>query len=222
MAAVARNDGSTRLYSYHASGNCLKVRCLLGLLGVDFELIEVDLFGGGTLTEEFGRLNPLREVPVLVTAAGEVITQSNAILTFLADGTEWGGSTALERARIAAWLAFEQEWIMTAIGGARFRILTGRATPERMTSRIASGARGLDVMEDALADQPWLLGGRPTIADVSIWAYAHLAGDAGIELKRWPQVSAWAARLAGLDGFVDDLAPYPANARAGAGSSTYD
>jgi glutathione S-transferase len=80
-----------RLYSYAASANCLKVRVLLGLLKVSYELVEVDIFAGGTLSEEFAARNPLRETPVLEPDDGTNLTQSNAILGYLAEDTPWAG-----------------------------------------------------------------------------------------------------------------------------------
>ena len=76
-----------RLYDYAASGNCYKARLLIALTGRDVELMPVDIFAGDTLTDAFGALNPLRETPVLELDSGEVITQSNAILWYLAEGT---------------------------------------------------------------------------------------------------------------------------------------
>ena len=76
-----------RLYDYAASGNCFKVRLLLGMLGVEYERVPIDIFGGDTLTCEYAMINPLRETPVLELDSGERITQSNAILWYLADGT---------------------------------------------------------------------------------------------------------------------------------------
>ena len=75
-----------RLYDYAASGNCFKVRLLLGLLGREYERVAVDIFAGDTLTDAFGALNPLRETPVLELSDGRRLTQSNAILWFLGRG----------------------------------------------------------------------------------------------------------------------------------------
>ena len=211
-----------RLHSYAASANCLKVRVLLGLLAIDYERVEVDIFAGETLTEAFAQLNPLRETPVLELDGGEHVTQSNAILSYLAEGTPWAGSTRLERAQVLAWLNVEQERVMPGIGGVRFRLVTGRATIEQLASRLETGRRVLDVLDVHLGDRAWLVGAAPTIADISVWAYAHLAPDTGLDLREWPAVAAWSRRLSSLPGFVDDLAPYGANARPGRGRSIYD
>ena len=205
-----------RLYDHPASANCFKVRLLLALLGRDAERVPVDIFAGDTLTDAFAVLNPLRETPVLELDDGAVITQSPAILWYLAEGTPYLPTDAVARAQVLAWLAFEQERLMGGIGGPRFRRLTGR--PE-LPGRIELGRGALAVLETHLARRDWLTGAHCTIADLAAFGYGHLAGDVGLVLG--PHVSAWTARLRALPGFVDDLAPYGANARPGAGRSIY-
>jgi glutathione S-transferase len=206
-----------RLHDYPASGNCYKVRLLLALLGREYERVNVDIFGGDTLTDEYAAINPLRETPVLELESGERIAQSPAILWYLAEGTPFLPAQAVERAQVLQWLAFEQERVMGGIGGPRFRRLTGR--PD-IPGRLAIGEQALATLEDHLTQRAWLVGVRCTIADVAVYGYAHVAGDAG--LAHGPHVHAWMERLRGLPGFVADLVPYPANARAGAGRSIYD
>jgi glutathione S-transferase len=211
-----------RLYSYASSGNCLKVRMLLGALDVDYELVEVDIFAGETLTDAFGRLNPLRETPVLELTDGSALTQSNAILSYLAEGTDWAGRTRRERAQVAAWGYFEQERIMSTFGGARFRLMTGRATAQELARRVAIGQAALDVMQARLSAHTWLVGSEPTIADLALYPYTAAAAEVGFDLGRWAPITRWLAHVRELRGVVDDWVPYPANARAGAGRSIYD
>ena len=213
-----------RLHDYAASGNCYKVRLLLALLGRPYERVAVDIFAGDTLRDDYAALNPLRETPVLETADGEVIAQSGAILWYLGEGTPFVPDTPLLRARVVQWLAFEQERIMSGVGGARFRILTGReaAARERVSASLALGGEGLDALDGHLAGREWVVGEGPTIADVALFGYAHVAPDAGCDLERRPAVARWLERMRALPGFVDDLVPYPENARPGAGRSIYD
>src|SRR4051812_35279030 len=133
-----------RLYDYAASGNCFKVRLLLSLLGREYERVPVDIFAGETLTEAYGALNPLRETPVLELTDGRTLRQSNAILWFLAEGTEFLPGDAFGRGEAAAWLSFEQERVMGGIGGPRFRALTGRPSDP---SRLATGRGALRVLD---------------------------------------------------------------------------
>jgi glutathione S-transferase len=208
-----------RLYDYAASGNCYKVRLLLALLGRDYERVPVDIFAGDTLTDAFARLNPARETPVLELDDGTVVTQSSALLWLLAEGTPWLPAEALGRAQVVQWLCFEQERVMGGVGGARFRILTGRA-PERVARLLELGRGALAMLDAHLTEHAFLVGETATIADVACFAYAHVAPDAGLEPPA--AVAAWLNRVRALPGFVDDLAPYPANARAGASRSIYD
>lgn len=205
-----------RLYDYAASGNCFKVRLLLGMLDRAYERVPVDIFGGDTLTCEFAMINPVRETPVLELDSGERITQSNAILWYLAEGTAWLPGTPLERAHVAQWLSFEQERVMGGLGGPRFRLVTGRATEAEVGPRLAVGRAALDVLDAHLAARDWLVGGRPSIADLSVFAYTSVAP---VEVPG--AVAAWLDRVHALPGFVDDFAVYPENARPGAGSSIY-
>jgi glutathione S-transferase len=211
-----------RLHSYTASANCLKVRCLVSLLAVDVELVEADIFAGATLTDAFSTLNPVREVPVLELEDGQTVTQSSAILQYLAEGTPWAGADRVERAQVSAWMCFEQERVMTGIGGTRFRLLTGRNTAAELAPRLVGAREALDLLDRHLGARDWLVGEHPTIADVSVWAYAHLAAEAGLEPSEWPAFEAWCRRLEALPGWLDDLAPYPENAHPGQGRSIYD
>ncbi|HET8950023.1 MAG TPA: glutathione S-transferase family protein [Solirubrobacteraceae bacterium] len=211
-----------RLHDYAASGNCYKARLLLALLGLPYERVAVDIFAGDTLTDAFGALNPLRETPVLELDDGTVLTQSPAILTYLAEETPFMPTSRLGRAQVAQWLAFEQERVMGAIGGTRFRLMTGRATAEQLAGRLALARDTLDVLAGRLAARPFLLGNEPTIADVAAFAYASRAGDIGLPPASWPAFDAWLERMRALPGFFDDFVPYPANARPGASRSIYD
>ena len=152
---------------------------------------------------------------------GAVLTQSNAILWYLAEGTPLLPATALERAEVVRWLSFEQERVMSGIGSARFRILTGRDAGV-VPARLALGRTALETLEAHLEDRRYLVGERPSIADVSNYAYTHVAPDAGYDLSAYPAVARWLVRVEQEPGFVDDLAPYPDNARPGRGRSVYD
>jgi len=210
-----------RLYDYAASGNCFKVRLLLALLDRPYERVAIDIFAGDTLTDEYRRLNPVRETPVLELDDGRVLAQSNAILWYLAEGTPFLPDGAFGRAQVAQWLSFEQERVMSGIGSARFRILTGRA-PELVPARLALGRSALELLDAHLAGRDWLVGKRCSIADVSCFAYAHVAPDAGYDLGEYPAVTAWLDRIERQPGFVNDLVPYPENALPGRSRSIYD
>jgi glutathione S-transferase len=210
-----------RLYDYAASGNCYRPRLLLALLGREYERVPVDIFAGDTLTDEYARLNRARETPVLELDDGTVVTQSNAILWLVGEGTPFLPAHPVERAQVVQWLFFEQERVMNGIGGARFRIMTGR-NPEVVPAKLALGESALEMLEARLATSPYLVGDTCSIADLSNFAYTHVAGDAGYTLAKYRSVGTWLARIQSQPGFVDDLVPYPESALPGLSRSIYD
>src|SRR3954454_21459093 len=141
-----------RLFDYAASGNCLKVRLLLGLLGRPYDRVTVDIFGGDTLGDDFARVNPVREVPALERDDGQVPTQSGAILWLLAEGTPYLPGEPLDRGRVAQWVGFEQEKSIGTLGGGSLPGLTGRMAPADpvVAARLSAGRRALDVLEARL------------------------------------------------------------------------
>lgn len=112
---------------------------------------------------------------------------------------------------------------MSGIGAPRFRLMTGRAEPddEFVRARLRTGRAALDRLDEVLASSPFLLGDAPSIADVSVFAYTHLAGDVGLALTSWPAVGAWCDRIRALPGCAGAVAPYPPNARPDRGRSIY-
>ncbi len=213
-----------RLYDYAASANCLKVRLLLARLGLEYERVPVDIFAGETLTDGFARINPARTTPVLELDSGDHLQESNAILAYLAEGTSFLPDERVARAGVLRWLFYEQADLIPAIGGLRFRLLTGRLPPDSRTAKRlhAAGHRVLRLLDDHLDARAFLVGDRCTIADLSVFAYTHVAPEAGIELDPYPAVRRWLERVAGEPGHANDLEPYPPNAQAGASRSIYD
>jgi len=208
-----------RLYDYPASANCYKVRLLLALLDLPYERVPIDIFDGDTLEPEYLARNPLGETPVLELDDGQVLAQSNAILWFLAEGTPFLRAGQLERARVLQWLFVEQEYVMGGVGGTRFRSLTGREVSDGSRQK---GEQALALLDGHLSGRAFVATDEASIADLSLYAYAHVAADAGFSLGGRPSLRAWLSRIEALPRFVDDLQPYGANARPGAGHSIYD
>ena len=209
-----------RLHDYAASGNCYKVRLLLALLGQPCERVPVDIFAGETLTDEFAALNPARTTPVLELDDGEALPESAAILWYLAEGTAFLPDDRLARAQVLRWLCFERA-LTPAVAGARFQVMTGR-TDDETPFLLAAGRRHLATLDRRLADREWVALDVPTIADLALFAYTHVAEDAGFDLAGHPAIRAWIDRVESLPGYVNDLIPYPPNARPGPSRSIYD
>jgi glutathione S-transferase len=212
-----------RLYDYAASANCYKVRLVLAQLGLSYERIPVDIFAGETLGDDYAARNPARETPVL-EVDGRYLPESGAILAYLAEGTDLLPADPWERAQVLRWVLFEQTQVMGTIGGLRFRLLTGRVDAEARgaEARRAAARSALEILDRHLSDRTFLAADRYTIADIAIFGYAHVAGDAGIDLGDYPAVERWISAVAATPGFKNDLAPYPANARRDASQSIYD
>jgi glutathione S-transferase len=212
-----------RLYDYAASANCYKVRLLLAQLGVDYERVAVDIFDGETLTDEFARLNPFRSTPVFELADGRTLIESNAILWYLAAGTPLLPSGPFGEAEVCRWLIYEQSDVMPMIGGLRFRLVTGRfsADSEQARERRAGAVQVLAALEQHLATHDFLATDRYTIADIAVFAYAHMAEEAAIDTAPYRRFGRWLDRVRAQAAFMDDLQPYPPNASVLAGRSVY-
>ena len=212
-----------RLHDYVASGNCYKVRLLLAQLGLEYERVPVDIFGGDTLTDEYARLNPLRQTPVLERDDGEPLSESNAILMYLAEGTDFLPEQRGQRAEAYSWLFFEQTEVIQGIAGLRFRLITERIRPDGREAqwRKTVGESALNVLNDRLERSDYLAGSSYSVADISLFAYTHVAHEAGFDLADHPNVQAWIARVEGTQDFMNDLEPYPPNSYAGKSRSIY-
>ena len=213
-----------RLHDYGPSANCYKVRLLLAQLGLEYERVPVDIFAGDTLTDEYAKINPQRQTPVLERDGAEPITESGAILLHLAEGTEYLPDDANERAQAYKWLFFEQTEVIQGIAGLRFRLATQRIRPDGREAlwRRSVGDAALNVLNDKLGKGNYLAGESYSIADISLFAYVHVANEAGFELDEFGRVREWMERVRGTPGYMNDLEPYPPNSYAGQSRSIYD
>jgi glutathione S-transferase len=187
------------LYNSTVSGNCYKVRLLLAHLGLEYETIEVSVVDRSNRKELLGGLNPGLRVPALVLDDGRPLAESNAILWYVGDGTDYVPDDPYERAQVLQWLFFEQYSHEPNIAVARFWLVYS-GTPEQFTERLPERMRGgyaaLDAMERHLAERTFLVGDRYSIADIALYAYTHVAHEGGFELERYPSIRAWLGRVA--------------------------
>jgi glutathione S-transferase len=202
------------LFDYGPSANCLKVRVLLRQLGIEHERVDVDIFAGESQTDEYQVLNPAGRTPALRLDDRRGLAESNAILLYLAEGTPFLPADAVERAHVHQWLFFEQNLLEPNVGTARFWRLTGRdrQRPEAWAQRREAGEDALRILDGYLAGRDFLVAGRYSVADLALYAYTHVAAEAGIDMAVFPSIGPWLARVEATDGFVNDLEPYPANA----------
>jgi glutathione S-transferase len=194
-----------RLHDFLSSGNGYKCRLLLHQLGIPYERVELDILKGETRTPEFLAKNPNGRIPALELEDGTVLAESNAILFYLAEGTPFLPQGRLERAQALQWLFFEQYSHEPFVAVARFiRHLLPEDSPRRaeLPRLERGGYAALGVMERRLADRPFLVADRYTIADIGLYAYTHVAGEGGFDLEPYPAVRAWLARVAAQPGHV--------------------
>ena len=194
-----------RLYNSQLSGNCWKARQILALRGIEYERVEVDVFDRSNRPEILGGKNPALRVPTLELDEGEHLAESNAILWYLADGTAYLPDEPLERARVLQWLFFEQYELEPTIAVARFWITLlgerGKYAAE-LESKWRGGNRALAALDGHLDGHDWLVGNGFTIADISLYAYTHVAAEGDFDLGRYPNVQAWIERVASVPGYI--------------------
>ena len=194
-----------RVYGDLQSGNCYKVKLLLSYLGISHEWRHVDIVRGETRTPEFLAMNSNGKLPVLELGRGEYLAESNAILYYLADGTRYLPTDGLARARVLQWQNFEQYSHEPYIAVARF-IAKFLGLPEarraEYEAKHAGGYKALGVMEQQLQAHRYFVGDALSIADISLYAYTHVADEGGFSLAAYPAVRRWLTAVAREPGHV--------------------
>jgi glutathione S-transferase len=193
------------LYNSAVSGNCYKVRLLLAHLGLEYETVELSVVDRSNRVEVLGELNPGLRVPTLVLDDGRPLAESNAILWYFGDGTQYVPHDPYERAQVLQWMFFEQYSHEPNVAVARFW-LTYSGTPEKFADRLPEKVKGgyaaLDAMERRLESRTFLVGERYSIADISLYAYTHVAHEGSFDLEPYPAIKAWLERVAAQPGHV--------------------
>lgn len=194
-----------KVYGDTQSGNCYKVKLLLSFLGVEYKWQHVNILDGETETEEFLALNPNGKIPVVILDDGRALCESNAILGYFAENTGFLPSDSYARAKVYEWLFFEQYSHEPYIAVARF-IQKYLGLPEERRaeyeSRQSGGNKALSVMERQLSQTPLLAGESLSIADISLYAYTHVAHEGGFDLNNYPNIKAWCIRIESTPGYT--------------------
>jgi glutathione S-transferase len=192
------------LYDSPVSGNCYKVRLILGLLDIEFERRELSVVDHSDRAEVLGGLSPSFNVPTVVLEDGRPLAESNAILSYFADGTRYLPDDPYERAQVLQWMFFEQYRHEPGIAVVRFWVSISENPPPAadIEARRTVGRAALDVMERHLGDHEYFVGERFTIADIALYAYTHVAPEGGFDLEPYPAVRKWLERVAAQPGFI--------------------
>jgi glutathione S-transferase len=191
------------LYNSQVSGNCYKVRLLFAHLRIEYERRDLDVIDRSNRREVLSGLNPALRVPTLVLDDGRALAESNAILNYFAEGTDYLPPDHFERAQVLQWQFFEQYDHEPNIAVARFWALAD-ITPSDADAEAkrTGGERALAAMERHLAEHDYLVGDRYSIADISLYAYTHVAPEGGFSLQPYPAVQEWLARVASQPGHI--------------------
>jgi glutathione S-transferase len=193
------------LYDYLDSGNGYKIRLLLALLKRPYHWVEIDILTGATRVPAFLAKNPNGRIPTLQLEDGSYLAESNAILWYLGEGSRFVPPDPLGRAQVLQWMFFEQYSHEPYVATPRF---IKRHLPQdsprhaELPTRLAQGRAALAVMDAQLATRHYFVTERYTIADMALYAYTHVADEAGLELGPYPHVRAWLARVAAEPGHV--------------------
>jgi glutathione S-transferase len=199
------------LYDYLPSGNGYKCRLVLKALGLPYELKQMNIVAGATRTPEYLAINPNGKIPVLVVPDRGAIAESHAIIGYLADGSKLVPADRFERAQMWQWMAFEQYQLEPGVATVRFWLRSLKKTPEelgdRYTERFQRGAEALAVLERGLTGRRWLVGESVSLADIALFAYTHVADEAGYRLADFPAISAWIASFKSLPWYAPITEP---------------
>ncbi|MDF1733834.1 MAG: glutathione S-transferase family protein [Minwuia sp.] len=193
------------LFDNADSGNAYKVRLLLALLDIPYRRIEIDSVHGETRTPGFLQRNPNGKVPALELEDGSYLWESNALLWYLAADTSFLPEGHRDTAEVLQWMFFEQYSHEPNVAVLRARARHGPISEElrrQIPAREKEGYRALGVMEAHLDQRSFMVAGQPTIADLSLYAYTHVAYQGGFELSDYPAIRGWLDRIAGLPGYV--------------------
>ena len=194
-----------KIYGDGRSGNCYKLQLLAAILSIPHEWVHTDIMAGEARTEEFKNKNPASRIPVLELKDGRFISESNAILNYLAFGSELLPTDRYDLAKVMQWQFFEQYSHEPYIAVARYIALylgMPEDRKEEFESKQAGGHKALSVMELQLQQTPFLTGEQMTTADIALYGYTHIAGDGGFDLSAYKAINDWLNRIEYAPGYV--------------------
>ncbi|KQT45266.1 glutathione S-transferase [Aureimonas sp. Leaf454] len=193
------------IYGMQDSGNCYKPRLLCALAGIAFRHVEVSMLDGGTKRPDFLAMNPVGQVPLLELEDGRRLAESDAILWHLGETTPFVPADPFEKSQMLQWMFFEQNGHEMHVAGRRSLLVyperRASATPERLEVALQRGTSALAVMEAHLETRRFFVGETPSLADIALFAYTHVADEGGFDLDALPAVTAWLTRIVELPGF---------------------
>jgi glutathione S-transferase len=194
-----------RVYGDMLSGNCYKIKMLMQFLSIEHEWKHVNILDGETHTSEFLAMSKNAKIPVLQIGEATYLSESNAILNYLAEGSTISPTSNIDRAKVLQWQFFEQYSHEPYIAVARYinkYLGLPEERKEEYLSKQVGGHKALTIMEDQLSQSPFLVGNSPTIADISLYAYTHVANEGGFSLEGYPKVTNWLRSIEALPNYI--------------------
>jgi glutathione S-transferase len=199
------------LYDYLPSQNGYKIRLLLNQLDRPYRTETVSIFEGEGQRPEYLAINPTGAVPAIRLEDERVLAESNAILFHLAEGSRFLPADSFQRAKVLQWMSFEADYVQSTAGSLRYWTLTdklGRRPAAMIEAKRQGALKALAALDRELAQRPFIVGDDYTIADISLFAYTHVARDADLPLGNYRNVIAWIDRVRSQPRFLDRVYPY--------------
>ena len=193
-----KNAKAFTVYGMTLSGNCHKVKTILDLTKQPYSWVETDTRNKATQTQEFKAMSHKAQVPLLALPDGSYISESNAILYYLAQNSPYWPGKPIQQTQALGWMFFEQNMHEPNIAVNRARLAVfkvSKVTDADMVDRHQKGVRALDVLEKHLQAQNFLVENIITIADISLYAYTHVAHEGGFDLTPFKAIQSWLKRL---------------------------
>jgi glutathione S-transferase len=193
------------IYGDKRSGNCFKVQLTCALLGQAYHWHNLDVLAGDTRKAAFLAKSTVGKMPIIELADGRVLSESNAIINYLAHASHLNRSDPWEQAKLQQWQFFEQYSHEPYIAVARFiKLYLGmpKSRHKQYEQCLAPGYQALDIMETQLSQSDFMVDDAPSTADICLYAYTHVAHDGGFDLTRYPHIDAWFDRIEALPNYV--------------------
>jgi glutathione S-transferase len=194
-----------RLYNFPSSGNCYKIRLLLTQLNIPFEKIDVDIVRGESRTDEFLKRNVNGKVPLLEIEPNKFLAESNAILFYLAENSQFLPNDTLGKINVLRWMFFEQNSLEPSVGTIRYwitKVNKEKEYEQAIKQKRDQGYAALQVMETHLKEHSFFVDNRYTIADICLFGYTHVADEVGFNLSKFTAIDAWMETIKNQPNYV--------------------
>ena len=199
------------LYDYLPSQNAYKIRLLLNHLALPYRTEIVSIFEGEGQSEAHLAISPAGAVPALRLENGRTLAESNAILMYLAEDSDYLPKDFYLRAKVLQWLFFEADYVQSTVATLRHWKMTAkdrRYPAERVEAKFNASTKTLSILERELTANTFLGGDSYSIADMSVYSYVHLMDEAGISHSDFPNIGRWVNDIRAQPGFLGEVYPY--------------